>query len=273
MNIQTATPAQIDARLAEINAQIARAESKVDYAKKDIEQRTKRGLSVLDFMEAKLADAEAELEAAQELPEPFTAEYRRRGGWTRYFMVMQANGHLHSSTQCSTCRWTTQFAWMTEFSGMSAEEIVDMAGEDACTVCFPDAPVEQRSRLPFRVAEREAADKARAERDAKKLKAAAEFIPYGRKGFKSLRAAENEAGRAIGYACSRRWQFTDDADHRAHLDRLAAEDAAEARSIIEAIVEARPGYDAEALIAKKLTKEAKELRKYNHFTVPAEPTL
>ena len=156
------------------------------------------------------------------------------------------------------------------------QEIVDMAGEDACTICFPDAPVNQQSRLPFRVEEREAADKARAEREAKKAKAAADLIPYGTRpsqSFKTLRSAENEVGRFVSNALSSRYMAAQSDSHRVHLDNLAEEYAAEARAIVAAIEAARPGYDGAALVAKKVAKEAKELRKYSHYTVPAEPTL
>lgn len=277
MNITTATPAEIDTIIAELDWQAAKIEARVAGAEDGIAYRKNRlRREPTEQMLAELADLQAQAAAARKLIEPYDAEFSRRGGWTRFFMVMNNGGHLHSSTRCSTCRRTTQFAWMPQYSGSNEAEIVDLAGEDACTVCFPDAPVSQQSRLPFRVEEREAADKARAEREAKKAKAAADLIPYGTRpsqSFKTLRSAENEAGRIIGYAVGARWQSAHDAEHRVHLDKLAAEYTAEARAIVAAIEAARPGYDGAALVAKKVAKEAKELRKYGHYTVPAEPTL
>lgn len=276
MNIATATPAEIDTELAELDYQASKIMGRLAGVVSSIEYREELGLQATERQAAQLAELKAEYRAARDLMKPHHAEYRRRGGWTRFYMVMNNGGHLHSSMGCSTCRPTTQFAWMPQYSGSDQQEIVDLAGEDACTICFPDAPVSQQSRLPFRVEEREAADKARAEREAKRAKAVADFIPYGRRasdGFKTLRSAENEVGRYVNNALGARYQNAHDDSHRVHLDKLAEEYAETARGIVAAIEAARPGYDGAALVTKKVAKEAKELRKYGHYTVPAEPTL
>lgn len=78
--------------------------------------------------------------------------YLSRGAWPRAFLVTNSGGHVHKSMHCSTCfapgydasgnlRRGTEFHWLTEHSGKSEDEIVDLAGERACTVCFKDAPV------------------------------------------------------------------------------------------------------------------------------------
>ena len=77
---------------------------------------------------------------------PLNAEFTRRGGWTRAFLVQNAGGHVHSSMHCSTCFPTTQFSWMTTYSGRAETAIVEDAGERACTVCYPSAPVSVLSR-------------------------------------------------------------------------------------------------------------------------------
>lgn len=64
------------------------------------------------------------------------AEYTRRGGWTRVYRVDNSNGHVHTSTACSTTYGTTSFGWIPELSGSTPEEIVGLAGEYACLVCF-----------------------------------------------------------------------------------------------------------------------------------------
>lgn len=71
-------------------------------------------------------------------------EFNRRGGWTRAFIV--PGGHVHSSMDCSSCYPTTKFGWMPELSGDDEDEIVGKAGERACTVCYPTAPVDVISR-------------------------------------------------------------------------------------------------------------------------------
>ena len=77
---------------------------------------------------------------------PYDAEFARRGGWTRAFLVNNSNGHVHSSMGCSTCFPTTSYCWLPEVSGHDETEIVEKAGERACTVCYPSAPVEVLSR-------------------------------------------------------------------------------------------------------------------------------
>lgn len=76
------------------------------------------------------------------------AEFGRRGGWPRAYLV--TDGHVHSSMHCSTCNkgeFPTRFFWMIDYSGKSHAEIVEAAGERACTVCYPDAPVNRGQQV------------------------------------------------------------------------------------------------------------------------------
>ncbi|MGN7187056.1 hypothetical protein [Microbacterium enclense] len=96
---------------------------------------------------AEIEELEGVLAELAEQRAPFEAEYRRRGTWTRAFLV--TGGHLHRSMHCSTCNRDgklTRFAWMTDYSGASEAEIVEAAGERACTTCYPSAPVDVLSR-------------------------------------------------------------------------------------------------------------------------------
>jgi hypothetical protein len=80
---------------------------------------------------------------------PGEAEYDFRGGWTRAFLARSKPGHVHRSMNCPSCnkgKQSTQFAWLTEYSGKSEDEIVSDAGEHACTYCYPSAPVETLNR-------------------------------------------------------------------------------------------------------------------------------
>jgi len=104
-----------------------------------------------------------------------TVEYREMNAvyleekWNRAFLVKNANGHVHKSRSCSTCFDSTDFAWLTEFSGADETEIVEAAGEMACTVCYPSAPAEVLNRPSTIVNEEKVAkEAARAEREAKK---------------------------------------------------------------------------------------------------------
>jgi hypothetical protein len=89
--------------------------------------------------------------------------------WTRAFLVLASNGHVHSSLNCSTCFPTTRYQWLIQYSNDDEATIVDDAGQDACTICYPSAPAETLNR-PSRIvtADKVAKEKARVEREAKK---------------------------------------------------------------------------------------------------------
>ena len=89
--------------------------------------------------------------------------------WTRAFLVLASNGHVHSSLDCSTCFPTTRYQWLIQYSNDDEATIVDDAGQDACTICYPSAPAETLNR-PSRIvtADKIAKAEAKAEREAKK---------------------------------------------------------------------------------------------------------
>lgn len=108
----------------------------------------------------------------------YQAEWGRRR-WTRAFLVLNNNGHIHRTMDCSTTFPTTQWGWLPQASGLSEKEIVDAAGQDACTVCYPSAPVDVLKRERARwllhsteeeaIAEREKRAAEKAARQAKKV--------------------------------------------------------------------------------------------------------
>ena len=165
-NITAETPAAVDAVLVEIHSERAALMNR---------------LAMLDRDEAQISK-----------------EFERRGGWTRTYLV--EGGHLHTSTACSTTYPTTRFYFMADLSGMTEAEIVEAAGERACTVCFPSAPVDVLKRKStLRTPGEKAADEARAEKAAKREAAAQAAIVVeglaeyrGRAhSFKSERALSN----------------------------------------------------------------------------------
>ena len=89
--------------------------------------------------------------------------------WTRAFLVINSNGHVHSSMECSTCFDTTRYTWLVQYSNDDEATIVADAGQDACTVCYPSAPAEVLNR-PSRIvtADKIAKEQAKAEREAKR---------------------------------------------------------------------------------------------------------
>ena len=121
-------------------------------------------------------DAVVALDKVRDAMKPLNAEFRRRP-WTRAFLVQNAGGHVHSSMSCSTCFPTTWYAWMVDYSGKDETEIVEAAGEAACTICYPSAPVDVLKRPtrmfgPDQIAAQAARDEraaAKAVRDAKKI--------------------------------------------------------------------------------------------------------
>jgi hypothetical protein len=113
------------------------------------------------------------LKVALEAKQACEAEFSRRGGWSRFWIVVNSNGHIHSSMNCTTCFPTTAYAWLPSVSGSTDAEVIELAGEKACTICFPDAPVDTRNRPskleePAKKAAREEREAAKAEREAKK---------------------------------------------------------------------------------------------------------
>jgi hypothetical protein len=124
--------------------------------------------------------AQAEYEEAYKVIRSLDAEYLRRGGWTRAYLVDNADGHVHNTERCSSFRMNTRYHWLTEQSGKPEAEIVELAGERACTICYPSAPVDVLSRPsklegPAQAAAREAAEVRKTEkaaRDAKKAEKA-----------------------------------------------------------------------------------------------------
>lgn len=209
---------------------------------------TERGRKALDRVNrAKGAVAELDGTVLAKLEN----EFGRRGGWSRAYLV--TDGHVHSSMHCSSCNrgeFPTRFSWMIDYSGKSMAEIVEAAGERACTICYPDAPVARRDKgenvavpksvmLTSEEIERAEAREVEAKRRAeKKAKAALNAITQpdgtplrdemGRDGkqkgsvVKTLRTAKSELKRQCWYGYA--WGDSDGEHERniQHLGRAVA---------------------------------------------------
>jgi hypothetical protein len=154
-------------------------------------------------IEESIAKYEGKRAGVQLLIDPIDEEFAARGGWTRFFITTGSNPHVHSHMGCSTCYPRTRFGWLTDHSGMSEEEIVELAGDEACTVCFPTAPVADRNaprqnqlETPEGRVARVAREEEKAAREAKKI-ASSIAMPDGdhvyddhHQPFKTERAAE-----------------------------------------------------------------------------------
>lgn len=174
MNLQTATPAEIDTVLAEIWSRyypIAAAAWDAERAARRTHNDRTRERRTAEAEELRAKASEILTEA-----EPYEAEYERRGGWTRAYRVIANGGHVHRNRWCSSYP-TTQHGWHPEVSGWDEAQIIDLAGEEACTKCYPNAPVnvlKRPSRFGVAVAEREERERAAAERRAQRERKDAE---------------------------------------------------------------------------------------------------
>lgn len=142
-----------------------------------------------------------------------TAEFTRRGGWTRYYRVANTGGHVHNTTACRNTYDTTEWTWPTQLSGATDAEVVEAAGRFTCLTCFPnvreeilaDRPiVAERFEVAEQTAERVEREKVATDRKAARIakgitpdgKPLAVRIPTYRAGhtisveLKTLRAAE-----------------------------------------------------------------------------------
>jgi hypothetical protein len=178
VNIGTATPLEIDTRIAELcgdrdaaardrDAAIGAAHGaagdkgerlrggRMRYTLTDREALDRCRAIVADGYEpqpwdryrpdraiTKYDDATARIDAAYAAMRPFDAEYDRRP-WPRFFYV--PGGHIHSSLDCRTCNRDgniTDLRWWPAMSGKTEAEAVAERGPVLCTVCFPSAPTE-----------------------------------------------------------------------------------------------------------------------------------
>jgi len=135
-------PKVVDAKVAELSTQLGQAHRRIANAERTLEYG---GLPY--YMERAEKDlVEAEAEANRLSGEIFETEapYRQLR-WSRFFLVQNNGGHIHSSMSCSTCNklgQSTQFGWLPQLSGDTEADAVAAHGAILCTVCYPSAPVE-----------------------------------------------------------------------------------------------------------------------------------
>lgn len=251
MDLTTATPAQIDTAWAPISTRGAVAEA----AAFNYRQSAKKSRSPQHYLEqAEKQDAIADAAVAEAAP--FRAEWRRRGGWTRIFWCTANGGHAHSSLHCQTIRLTTGMVWLPEHSGATEAELVELAGESACTFCYRTAPVTAKpSQLrPAREAREEKA-KRDAELAAKRAAKAEKAItnPDGT----PLRGRWGSIGTVVTawnelvelYADTELYGYTWDAERKAAADRIT-----------EAL-EVKLGQTREEVIATREAKVAAKIKR------------
>lgn len=143
-HLSSLTPAQIDQLWIEALAPAHKLFDRANGVAVQAERYRKAGSSYAKQAERYSQQAhELRVQAHNlrtEVEPPFKAEWDARGGWTRAYIV--PGGHIHKSTSCHTLHITTLVAWLPEQSGWDEAKIVEAAGVNACTVCYPSAPVE-----------------------------------------------------------------------------------------------------------------------------------
>jgi hypothetical protein len=104
-----------------------------------------QGIDAMDFDQAcdllgKFGLVQKKIRANRRWASWLDGEYDRRP-WTRFFLVVSSDGHIHSNTRCSSFP-RTQHGWQPELSGKTEAEAVAKLGPRMCTKCFSSAPVE-----------------------------------------------------------------------------------------------------------------------------------
>lgn len=167
MDLAAKSPVEIDKELARLWGEQEQALQRLVSWQRDLEAhqagRRRYGYQFEEQAEKGIVDNKAKLAAARDEAAPFEAEFARRGGWNRYFLVTNNNGHVHRGMDCNTCFDTTQYAWLIDLADCDEDKMIEEYGEKACTVCFPTAPANPRFHAPGRIDA-----EAKAARDAEK---------------------------------------------------------------------------------------------------------
>jgi len=167
------TPAEFDEELSKVDARLRVAQSRVASASADLARvlrvdampverllEAAQGVGASTFRRERLRELAWEAAEIRSAVRRYDVEFRRRGGWSRFFLVEGSDGHVHSSMRCSTCNRMgrpTRFGWLTELSGLSEEDAVKAYGRILCSVCFPSAPVSWTTGREDEAAARKAA--------------------------------------------------------------------------------------------------------------------
>lgn len=225
-DLTAATPREIDEALASLSRDRSKALAKLDRVHDRAhtligEKRTTRRtwpttdaqaiellhtVTLLPYEERdrdrvlqQYADLTAEIARLDTLIKTGDAEYDRRGGWMRVYLVDNSNGHVHTTTACRNTYITTRFCWITELSGATPGEVVDRAGERTCLTCFPEvrADILAGRVCTIETPERQAARIERERKAAEKARKAAEKGITTPEGEPLYAAAEYAAGGEI----------------------------------------------------------------------------
>lgn len=219
-NLTTATPAEIDTEIYRLHVNLQRLGQRLVVLRRTLGQAenkaagygvTYRGPSVAELTE-QISVFEQEMSTIPAQLAPLGAEFIRRGGWTRWYLVL--DGHLHYDVAAWRCSRvpTTEHYWMTEHSGRTEAEMIELAGDRVCTTCFPNAPVAPRPATARFMTPTEAERAAYREAQTRK-RAAAKAARITAPDGSELRAANDVFGDLIKTeTAARRRALADAAD-------------------------------------------------------------
>lgn len=198
-----------------------------------------------------LVAIETDIDLANERIAELDRIYADQGCWNRYFLVTNANGHVHRGMNCSTCLPTTEYAWLVELADCDEDAMVDEFGEKACTVCFPDLRTHPKIKSPGR-RDREAQAARQAEKDARADAKAA-------KNLTETEQFRNHMGDRVTTVAAAKQALRDEVELKYYYGRgphpwhaEAVEVAAKARAVLLA-----RGVETDKIIASAEKKHSK----------------
>ena len=160
-NLRDLSPSEIDTDLAELEYEAMRLAAPLTSLKvrirdayrksQDFRRQTgssrERAAAQVVVLAAKLPEVVAEVTAllapSRIAIDAINDEFNSRGGWSRYFLVCNTGGHVHRTRSCSSCFPTTEFVWLPGASGQDGAGLIAMFGATVCSVCFPEAPLDE----------------------------------------------------------------------------------------------------------------------------------
>ena len=201
-----ATPVEIDTKLAELYLAESNARRKRDLIndalnKSEDEYRIYGRYAYCGYSMEDIREANKALKNLVNQILPLEDEYNHRR-WQRYWHVANQNGHIHCSRSCSSCYEDTAYHWRTDLSGLTEAEVVEREAYNACSVCMPIAPAEQRAAREYynrEQREQRATDK-QTKKDEKLTKQAQRAIKFLAKVDKIVAAEYGDGDSNKGWA-------------------------------------------------------------------------
>ncbi|WIC90199.1 hypothetical protein SEA_VROOMVROOM_49 [Arthrobacter phage VroomVroom] len=269
----------VDEAIVEHQSRLDPLQARLDRQVRAAKGAAQRGDARAEEHFTKRADAiEVEMDEIRVQLRPLY-EIADAGNWSRYVVV--PGGHVHRP-ECSTLYPRTVRFWLPSFSGADEAELVEAAGDHACTVCFPSAPTNRPTTIPLLVEEREAREAEAREKAQKRAQARTEAIldEDGNVEYKTQRAAENALSQEIKSALSYASYYAvqggiygipeapnpeSHEEQLARLDKFIQTHLEGARRIV-GLLQAR-GVETEPIVARKLAAAIKAENK-NGAIVP-----